>query len=83
MLYRTPFSFAIVSAVSVSLMALLGGMVGLILYWTLIHLVVIPAVSFLRLPTLLRSVLAVFVVRKLGQPPVINLTYFDEGHLLL
>jgi hypothetical protein len=46
MLYRTPFAFAIVSAVSASLMALLGGTVGLSVYWALIHFAVVPTVSY-------------------------------------
>jgi hypothetical protein len=61
MLYRTPFAFAIVSAVSASLMVLLGGMAGLSIYCVLIHLAVIPEVSFFKVPVLILVVLAVFV----------------------
>ena|SRR5258706_8283477 len=61
MMYRTPFAFAIVSAVSASLLALFGGMVGLSVYWVLIHFAVVPAVSFFKVPVLILAVLAVFV----------------------
>ena len=60
MFYRTPFAFAIVSAVSASLTTLLGGMVGLSVYWVLIHFAVIPAVSFFKVRALILAVLAVF-----------------------
>ena len=42
MFFRTAFAFAIVSAVSASLMAWLGGMVGLSVYWALIRFAVGP-----------------------------------------
>src|SRR5258707_14593715 len=61
MMYRTPFAFAIVSAVSASLLALFGGMVGVSVYWVLIDFAVVPAVSFFTVPVLILAVLAVFV----------------------
>jgi hypothetical protein len=61
MFYRTPFAFAIFSAVSASLMVLLGGMAVLSVYWVLIHLTVITEVSFFKVPVLILVTLAVFV----------------------
>jgi hypothetical protein len=62
MLFRTAFAFRIVSAVSASLMALLGGMVRLSVYWFLIHFAVVPAVSYFKVSVLILFGLAVFVV---------------------
>jgi hypothetical protein len=61
MLYRTPFAFAIVSAVSASLTTLLIGMVGLSVYWALIHFAVVPTVSYFKVSVLILIVSAVFV----------------------
>jgi hypothetical protein len=61
MLFRTAFAFAIVPAVSASLMALSGGMVGLSVYWFPIHFAVVPAVSYFKVSVLILFGLAVFV----------------------
>ena len=61
MFFRTAFAFAIVSAVSASLMALLGGMVGLSVYWALVHFAVVPTVSYFKASVLILAVLTVFV----------------------
>jgi len=61
MFFRTPFAFAIVPAVSASLMALLGGMAGLSVYWALVHFAIVPTVSFFKVSVLILVVLAVFV----------------------
>ena len=61
MFFRTPFAFAVVSAVSASLMTLLGGMAGLGIYWALVHFSIVPTVSFFKVSVLILVVLAVFV----------------------
>jgi hypothetical protein len=61
MFFRTSFAFAIVSALSASLIALLGGMVGLSVYWALVHFAIVPTVSFFKVSVLILVVLAVFV----------------------
>jgi hypothetical protein len=61
MVFRTAFAFALVSAVSASLIALLGGMLGLSVYWVLIHFGVVPTVSYFKVSVLILVVLAVFV----------------------
>jgi hypothetical protein len=61
MFFRTAFAFAIVSAVSASLIALLGGMLGLSIYWVLIHFAVVPTVSYFNVSVLMLVVSAVFV----------------------
>jgi|HubBroStandDraft_1064217.scaffolds.fasta_scaffold431770_2 hypothetical protein len=61
MMFSNAFAFAIASAVSASLMALLGGMVGLSVYWTLVHFAAVPTISFFKVSVLILVVLAVFI----------------------
>jgi hypothetical protein len=79
MFYRTPFAFAIFSAVSASLMVLLGGMAMLSVYWVLIHLAVIPEVSFFKVPVLILVALAVFVASVPVEFVYARLKLFGEG----
>jgi hypothetical protein len=61
MFFKTAFAFAIVSALSASLLALLSGMVGLSIYWALVQFSAVPAVSHFRVSVLILVVLAIFV----------------------
>jgi hypothetical protein len=61
MFFKTALAFAIVSALSASLLALLSGMVGLSIDWALVQFSVVPAVSHFRVSVLILVVLAVFV----------------------
>ncbi|HWY70983.1 MAG TPA: hypothetical protein VNX88_20120 [Terriglobales bacterium] len=60
MFFKTPLAFAVVAAISASLMALLGGLFALGIYGGLVRFAVIPAVSHFNLSGLVVFVVAVF-----------------------
>ena len=62
MFFKTPLTFAIVAAISASVMALLGGVIALGVYRGLVHLAVVPSVSHFNGPRLGIFVLAVFAL---------------------
>ena len=62
MFFKSAFVFAIVSAISACLLALLCGMVGFGIYWGLVKFAVIPAISQINLLVLLLFGLAIFLV---------------------
>jgi hypothetical protein len=62
MFFKTPLAFAVVAAISASLMALLGGLFALGIYRGLVQFAVIPAVSHFNLSGLVVFVVAVFAL---------------------
>jgi hypothetical protein len=62
MIFKTPLAFAVVSAISASLMALLGGLFGLVIYLGLVQFAVIPPVSHFDLSGLVVLAVVAFVL---------------------
>jgi hypothetical protein len=62
MFFKSAFVFAIVSAISACLLALLCGMVGFGIYWGLVKFAVVPAISQINVLVLLFFGLAIFLV---------------------
>ena len=62
MLFKTPLAFAVVAAISASLMVLLAGLFALGIYGGLVHFAGIPAISHLNLSGFVVIVAAVFAL---------------------
>jgi hypothetical protein len=62
MTFKTPLAFAVVAAISASLMALVGGLLVLGIYGGLVRFAVVPPVSHFNLSGLVVFVVAVFAL---------------------
>ena len=62
MFFKNALAFAVFSAISASLLALLTGTVGFGTYWALGRFSIVPATSHFKLSILILLVLAVFAV---------------------
>lgn len=62
MIFKTPLAFAMVAAISASLMALLGGLFALVIYLGLVQFAIIPSISQFNLSSLVMLVVVVFAL---------------------
>jgi hypothetical protein len=78
MLFKTPLAFAVVAAISASLMALVGGLFALGIHLGLVHFAVIRAVSYFNLVGLVVFVAVVFVLTLPIETVYARRTLFSE-----
>jgi hypothetical protein len=79
MLFKTPLAFAVVAAISASLMALVGGLFALGIHLGLVHFAVIRAVSYFKLVGLVVFVAVVFVLTLPIETVYARRTLFSEN----
>jgi hypothetical protein len=78
MFFKTPLAFAVVAAISASVMTLLGGAVVLGVYRGLVHFAVLPYVSHFSVSGLGVLVLAVFVLALPIETVYARRTFFSK-----
>jgi hypothetical protein len=78
MSFKTPFAFAVIGAISASIMALLGGLFTLGIYRVLVQFAVVPTVSHFNLLGLVLFVVAVFAISLPIEAVYARRTFFSE-----